>query len=683
MRGRLLTEPEGYELLRTYGIQVPAYGIARSVAEASALAEDIGFPVVMKVISPQVIHKSDVGGVVRGVMNGEQVHRAYQEIMENVHRTVPHAEITGVIVEKEVDRGLELLIGGKVDTAFGRVISFGIGGTYVELLSDIALRVLPLTRDDIQRMIREIRGYRLIGGYRGESPKDEPALIAVIEQVIRLFSDYRYIREFDLNPLILYDQGACVVDARFIVDDTSPLPDTLVVPDITPSLIHPRSIAVVGASSDPQKLGYVIFRNLLTFPGQLFPVNPNHREILGKAAYPSLTAIPSPVDLVIIAVPAGTVPAIIEEAGRKSIPLAIIIAAGFKESGEEGKRREEELVRRAREGGVRILGPNCLGIMLPHQQINATFDPLSPLPGHIGFVSQSGAVVATVVDWSIPEGVGFSAIISIGNQADLGFDEFLKYLEQDEATRAIILYIEEIVNGREFIDVVGRVSEKKPVVVIKSGSSQRGTLAASSHTGSLAGSYNVYMAAFRQAGVMVTRSLREAFHVAELLASEGYPRGTRTVVITSAGGFAVLSSDYAEAHGVEMVELPPVMVSELNEFLPGPWSHQNPLDLVGDAGADRFARVFDAMIRHEDQWDIAVVVAVPSAVLDPTQLAQEIVQFSTHTHNMIVGCLLGGDSMKSGIRLLREHGIPNFSELEDAFIAMGRACSYRDKCIHH
>jgi acetyl coenzyme A synthetase (ADP forming)-like protein len=453
-----------------------------------------------------------------------------------------------------------------------------------------------------------------------------------------------------------------------------------VVEDISTQLFRPSSIAVVGASSDPNKLGYVIFRNLLAFSGTLYPVNPKHEKILGRKAYPSLVDIPGSIDMVIIAVPAALVAGIVDEAGKKKIPLAIIIAAGFRETGEEGRIREEEIMRIARQGGVRILGPNCLGVILPHQGINATFDPLTPLRGHIGFVSQSGAVVATVIDWSIPEGVGFSAVISVGNQADLGFDEFLKYLEADEETRAIILYIEEIVNGKEFMDVMRRVSGKKPVIAIKSGSSQRGKEAASSHTGSLAGSYTVYIASFHQSGVITTQSLREAFQVAELLSSEGYPQGTRSVVITSAGGFAVLSSDYAETHHVEMVTLPEEVLAELNAFLPPTWSHRNPLDLVGDTGADRFARVFDVMMRYQDFWDIAFVVAVPSAIIDPNHLAQEIIRFSSHCHKMIVGCLLGGDSMKSGVRLLREHGIPNFSELEDAFIAVGKSCTFRNRC---
>jgi acetyl coenzyme A synthetase (ADP forming)-like protein len=677
---RLLSEAEGYQLLKGYQIPVPDHILIRVRENAGEEAERIGFPVVMKIVSPDISHKSDVGGVITGIRTRKEAEEAYDTIIDRIHQALPSAQISGIIVEKEMPEGLSLLIGGRIDPSFGRVLTFGLGGTLVELIRDVVMRVLPSTREELQTMIRSIRGYALIKGYRDFPPRDEDALLDILEKVITLFSRDERLVEFDINPLFLYEKGGCVVDARFLALPTPQKFNPPIVEDAPPRLFRPQSIAVVGASSDPNKIGYVIMRNLLSFPGTLYPVNPHHDIVLGKKAYPSLQELPGPADMVIIAIPAPAVPEIVQQAADQHIPLAIIISAGFRETGEVGRKREAQVMQIARKGGVRILGPNCLGIILTHQGINATFDPITPRQGSLGFVSQSGAVVATILDLSVSEGIGFSAVISVGNQADLGFDEFLKFLEDDENTRAIILYIEEIVNGKEFMETVRRVSDKKPVVAIKSGSSQRGKEAASSHTGSLAGSYEVYMAAFRQAGVMTTQSLRQAFQVAELLASEGYPQGTRSIVITSAGGFAVLSSDYAEKHGVQMAELPGEVIQELNTFLPPTWSHHNPLDLVGDTGADRFARVFDVMMRHQDVWDIAFVVAVPSAILDPNHLAQEIIRFSTHSHRMIVGCLLGGDSMKSGVRQLREQGIPNFSELEDAFIAVGRTCTFAEKC---
>jgi acyl-CoA synthetase (NDP forming) len=315
-------------------------------------------------------------------------------------------------------------------------------------------------------------------------------------------------------------------------------------------------------------------------------------------------------------------------------------------------------------------------MMLPHQGINTTFDPVSPKPGNIAFISQSGAIITTIVDWSLPEEIGMSVVISVGNQADLTFEDFVRFAGNDPHTKAIILYVEQIRDGRRFMEVVSRITPKKPVVAIKAGVSRIGQKAAASHTGSLAGSNEVYLAAFRQAGVIPVLSIREAFQAAELLASEGYPKGNRAVVITNAGGFAVLSSDYAERFGIGMIAFSEDLVRELDAILPSDWSRENPIDMVGDASADRFAKTFDIMIKNQDLWDIAVIIAVPSAISDPIRVANEIVRFSRHTHKMIVGCMIGGDSMKTPLRILRDAQIPNFPDLEDAFKAVGNICKH-------
>jgi acetyl coenzyme A synthetase (ADP forming)-like protein len=670
----LIREADGYELLRTAGVPVPGYAIARSSPDAAEMAERIGYPVVLKVISPQVVHKSDAGGVVVNITGAQKAREAYDTIIQAVTASNPDAVIEGVMVEQQLPPGLELIVGGKTDPAFGKVLTIGIGGTLVELFRDTATRVLPIERDEIEVMIHDLRAYRLITGFRREPARDKEALIGIIGSVARLFAMRPDLVEFDINPLILYEQGACAVDARFYLSDhlSRPIPPPVTQP--ISGLFTVKSIAVVGASQDPGKVGYSIMRNLLTFPGSLYPVNPRHDTIIGRKAYPALASIPGPVDMAVIAVPARTVPQIMEDAGKKRIPLIIIISSGFRESGAEGRLLEEQVLAIASRYGMRIMGPNCLGLMLPHQGINTTFDPVSPKPGRIAFISQSGAIISTIVDWSLPEEIGFSAVISVGNQADLTIEDFIQYAGADTNTRSIILYIEQIHDGKRFMDIVRAITPAKPIVAIKSGSSRIGKKAASSHTGSLAGSNEVYLAAFRQTGVIPVRSIREAFQAAELLSSEGYPKGIRAVVITNAGGFAVLSSDYAERFGIDLVRFSPALVAELGAVLPADWSHANPIDMVGDSGADRFARTFDIMITNQDLWDIAFVVVVPSAISDPLQVANELVRFSKHTHKMIVGCMIGGDSMKTPLRILRDANIPNFPDLEDAFRAVGNIC---------
>jgi len=673
----LLTEAEGYDLLKSTGIPVPGFGVVTTAADAVKAAETIGYPVVMKVISHQVVHKTDAGGVITNIRSAADAMAAFGKISLDVKARVPGAVIDGIIVEQQLPPGLELIIGGKTDPAFGKVITIGAGGTLVELLHDVSIRVLPVDEAGIRTMVRELRIYRLIRGYRNQPARDEQAFVSAIASAARWFFLSPRVVEFDLNPLVLYEKGGCAVDARVYIDDA---PVQVVVdnrPILPEQLLTIRSIAVVGSSQDPNKVGYAITRNLLPFSGSLYPVNPKTTEILGHTAYPSLAAVPGTIDVAVVAIPAKGVPQVVKEAGEKKIPLVIIISSGFREAGEAGRQIEEQVLAIAHQYGIRIMGPNCLGLMLPHQGINTTFDQVSPKPGKIAFISQSGAIITTIVDWSLPEEIGLSAVVSLGNQADLTFEDFVQFTGNDPLTKAIILYVEQIRYGRRFMETASRITPQKPVVAIKAGASAIGQKAASSHTGSLAGSYAVYLAAFRQAGIIPVNSIREAFQTAELLASEGYPKGTRAVVITNAGGFAVLSSDYAEQNGIGMIEFSQELIQELDAVLPPDWSRENPIDMVGDSNADRFAWTFNIMIKNQELWDIAFVVTVPTAISDPIRVANEIVRFSKHTHKMIVGCLIGGDSMKTPRRILRDAQIPNFQDLEDAFRAVGNICRHR------
>ncbi len=670
----LLNEAEGYALLQKYGIPVPRHTLTTTPDEAAAAAEAIGFPVVLKIVSPDIIHKSDAGGVVTGITDADMVRQSFAAISAAAHRFHPGCRITGILVEQQLaGNGIELLIGGKRDPAFGPVLTFGIGGVMVELLKDVAMRILPASDAKLSGMIREIRGYPLLTGYRGRAPMDISALEDALTSASRLFLEEPEIVEFDINPFILYEDGGCAVDARFLLapPGKSPPKEQRTPADV--DIFSLSTIALVGASTDPSKLGYAIFRNLLSFEGTIYPVNVKGDELLGHRIYPSLSDLPKRPDAAIIAVSPPHVPSVMEEAGVLGVPLAIIITAGFRETGESGAELEQQISAIAKSHGMRFTGPNALGLMVPRLNLNATFDPKLPRHGHIAFLSQSGAIITTTVDWSLAEEIGLSMVVSVGNQTDLTFEDYLMMAAQDNETRAIILYVEEILNGSQFISHAGKVSETKPIIALKAGKSEIGRQAASSHTGSLAGSYEVYKAAFNQAGIIPAGSLKEAFGVAGLLASEGYPAGNRAVIVSSAGGFAVLSSDYAEEWGIEIITLSDTLRGGLNTFMPPGWSGRNPIDMIGDAGVGRYAKTFDALIRHQDEWDIAFVISVPSTSVDAGDLANEIVRFSRDTHKIVVGCLLGGESMLAGVRILRNAHIPNFGEIRDAFVAVGTA----------
>ena len=421
-------------------------------------------------------------------------------------------------------------------------------------------------------------------------------------------------------------------------------------------------------------MGYAAFHNLLQFPGDVYPVNNKRAEIQGVKCYPSVGDIPGPVDMVVITVPAQLVPGIMDECGKKGVKMAVVITAGFKEMNEEGKALEERMVSIARNYGVRIVGPNCLGLILPPYKLDTTYVATSPLPGDIAFISQSGAIANAVVGISLSEGseMGYSEVVSVGNQCDLDFLDYMSYAARDPHTKSIILYIEEIKNGVAFMEMAKEVTKSKPIIAIKAGSSKRGQAAAASHTGSLSGAYEVYMEAFRKCGVVPAKTLEGAFQIAKILGGLKKPlTGKRAVVITNAGGFAVLSNDYAETWGIDICDLPKEIIDEMDTFLPPFWNKNNPIDLLGDADEARFRGVYDVLCANPNLWDIAILVNFPNKVLSPEQVSQVIIDYQKKTDNLLVGCFVGGDSLKPGVDLLNEHNIPVFEELEFTYRVLG------------
>lgn len=672
----MLSEADGYALLRQYDVPAPAFEIVQSPEDAAKAAASIGYPVVMKIVSPQIIHKSDAGGVIVGVKDDAAAKEAFDKIVANAKNYNPDAEIKGVIIEEMAKPGLELIVGGKIDPAFGRVLTFGLGGTMVEFHKDVGIRLLPAEDEELRSLIREIKGYTLIKGYRGDAPKDEEFLFQVLKNACRFFEDNENVVEFDINPLRLYEKGGCAVDARVIVqDEPVVLPPHYDPEKIVPlDYYKPRSVAVIGASDDKTKMGYAAFHNLLQFPGEVYPVNNKRSEIQGVKCYPSVGDIPGPVDMVVITVPAQLVPGIMDECGKKGVKMAVVITAGFKEMNEEGKALEERMVAIARSYGVRIVGPNCLGLILPPYKLDTTYVATSPLPGDIAFISQSGAIANAVVGISLSEGseMGYSEVVSVGNQCDLDFLDYMSYAARDPHTKSIILYIEEIKNGVAFMEMAREVTKIKPIVAIKAGSSKRGQAAAASHTGSLSGAYEVYMEAFRKCGVVPAKTLEGAFQIAKILGGLKKPlTGKRAVVITNAGGFAVLSNDYAETWGIDICDLPQEVIDEMDTFLPPFWNKNNPIDLLGDADEARFRGVYDVLCKNPDLWDIAILVNFPNKVLSPEQVGQVIIDYQKKTDNLLVGCFVGGDSLKPGVDLLTEHNIPVFEELEFTYRVLG------------
>ena len=677
----MLSEADGYSLLRKYDVPAPAFEIVTTPEDAAIAAGKIGYPVVMKIVSPQIIHKSDAGGVVVGVADDTAAKEAFNRIITSVKNYNPDAEIKGIIVEEMAKKGLELIVGGKIDPAFGRVLTFGMGGTLVEFHKDVGIRILPAEDEELRSLIRCIKGYQLIKGYRGDAPLDEEYLFQTLKSAAKFFETNENVVEFDINPLLLYEKGGCAVDARVIVqDEPVKLQEHYNPEKIVPiDYYKPASVAVIGASDDKTKMGYAAFHNLLQFPGAVYPVNNKRDEIQGRKAYPNIGAIPGPVDMVVVTVPAKLVPGVMEECGVKGVKMAVVITAGFKEMNEEGRELENKMVEIARKYGIRIVGPNCLGLILPPYKLDTTYVATSPLPGDTAFISQSGAIANAVVGISLSKGqeMGFSEVVSVGNQCDLDFLDYMSYAARDPHTKAIILYIEEIKNGVAFMEMAKEITKTKPIIAIKAGSSKRGQAAAASHTGSLSGSYEVYVDAFRKCGVHLVKTLPEAFQAAKILSTLKEPlKGKRAVVITNAGGFAVLSNDYAETWGIDIADLPQELIDEMDTFLPPFWNRNNPIDLLGDADEERFRSVLDVLCRNEDLWDIGIVVNFPNKVLAPEQVGRVLINYQNKTDNLLIGCFVGGDSLRPGVDLLKENNVPVFEDLEFVYRSLGNICKY-------
>lgn len=443
----------------------------------------------------------------------------------------------------------------------------------------------------------------------------------------------------------------------------------------------PRSIAVVGASTDPAKLGNIILNNLLTgkFLDQdrvLYPINPKAKEILGQTAYPSVLDVPDPIDLAVIAIPYPAVPAAVAECGEKGIPAAIVISAGFREAGLEGAAREAELLEVAHKYNIRLIGPNCFGVIDTLTPMNATFSAGMPPTGPMGFMSQSGALGAAILDWAMAGRLGLSKFVSLGNKADVAESDLLQEWGEDSSLRVILAYTEGLPDGQEFIRVARQVGKIKPVVAIKSGVTQAGARAVSSHTGSLAGSEQAYTAAFRQAGVIRANSLEELLDFA--LAFGYLPRlnGDRVAIITNAGGPGILATDAVERYGLKLARFEPERLRDLEQFLPDAASAANPVDLLGDAREDRYEFALDRVI-GDPNVDAIMVLVTPQAMTDVERTAEVIVEAASRADVPVLACLMGQASLGRGPEILNSNGVPRFPFPERGARALYAMNAYR------
>jgi acetyl coenzyme A synthetase (ADP forming)-like protein len=443
------------------------------------------------------------------------------------------------------------------------------------------------------------------------------------------------------------------------------------------NFFNPKSIAVIGASKTPGKVGHDILKNIIQYgyDGAVYPINPAADEILGRKAYPSLQDVPDKIDLAIVVIPSKNVLDVIGQCGAKGIDSAIVITAGFRESGIEGSKLETELINKAREAGVRFIGPNCLGMIDTHSKINASFAAGMPAKGNIGFFSQSGALCLAILDRALPDEIGFSKFISMGNKADISDIDIMLALAEDENTIVILGYIEGVGDGRRFMEVAAEVSRKKPVIILKSGITSAGAKAASSHTGALAGREAAFDSAFKQSGVIRVDTINELFNYAVAFASQPLPKGPNIAIITNSGGPGILAADACDKAGLQLIPLHKELVDELRTFLPPVASFYNPIDILGDAGADRYEKALNTALKDERMNGIMVLLT-PTATVDVDATAMAIVNISRLIDRPILTSFMGKKTVGTAIKTLTKYGVPNYSYPEEAVSSINAMYRY-------
>jgi acyl-CoA synthetase (NDP forming) len=614
----LLTEVESKALLSAAGLDVVRTELAQTRDQAVSLAEDLGWPVALKVCSPDIVHKSDIGGVRLNLGSADAVGQAFDDIMTAAQTAQPHARLDGVSVQPMAEPGIEVIIGLTTDHQFGSLVLFGLGGVAVEVLQDVSFRLAPLTPYDARSMIRELRSLPLLTGHRGQPAVDLAAVERLLLGVSDLAASYPQIKELDLNPSFAYPDGCLAVDARIVLQaDTLPAPPRPLSERTQASLervFHPKVVAVIG---DKKAMNYLWLRSQSRFQGKVYSVQIDERELpgieaLGVPNYTSLADIPDEIDYVMTAVPRQVTPKIIADCAANKVGGVMLFTSGFSEVGdEEGKQLEKRLVEAAQASDLALIGPNCMGVYNPQIGLRNYTELPTGEAGSVGFIGQSGTHTITFSLAAPQHGIAISKAVSFGNAAVLDASDYLNYLAADEQTQVIGMYLEGVREGRRFFSLLREVTQHKPVVIWKGGQSEAGQRATSSHTGSLATPVAIWDAVVRQAGAIPVDDFDTLLDVLQLLrfAKSTTKDGVGLVAMT--GGPSVVITDAFEQAGLRVPELSEESYQELASFftvIGG--SFRNPLDSGYTIGmgqsTDNLARLLSILDR-DPNIDVVVM----------------------------------------------------------------------------
>jgi acetyl coenzyme A synthetase (ADP forming)-like protein len=664
-----MTAPEGKLVCDAYGITVPKEGVASSTSEAASLAEDMGYPVVLKIVSPDILHKTEAGGVLVGLKTRDEVEKGYDTILANAKKYKADARIEGVQVQQMLTGGQEVIIGAVTDGSFGKLVAFGLGGVLVEVLKDITFRLAPTTREDALSMLDGIQAAEILKGVRGAEAVDREALSDMIVKVSQLVSDFPEISELDLNPVFATASGAIAADVRIVVD-FSPQPERYrpsqedIVRQMS-RIMKPEALAVIGASAEDGKIGNSVMKNLINggYKGTIYPIHPKADEIMGIKAYKSVKDVPGTIDVAVFAIPAKFVAQALTECGEKEIPGAVLIPSGFAETGNvEG---QEEIQEIGRKYNIRLMGPNIYGFYYTPANLCATFCTPYDVQGTAALSSQSGGIGMAIIGFSRSAKMGVSAIVGLGNKSDIDEDDLLTFFEQDDNTKIIAQHLEDLKDGRSFAEVAKRVSKTKPVVVLKAGRTSAGAAAASSHTGALAGNDKVYEDVFAQSGVIRARSLRELLEFARGVPVLPTPKGENAVIITGAGGSGVLLSDACVDNGVKLMEMPEDLDAAFRKFIPPFGAAGNPVDITGGEPPSTYRNTIKLGL--EDPRIHSIILGYWHTIITPPMVFAELVvdvieeMRAKGIEKPIVASLAGDVQVEEAAEYLYQHGVPAYA----------------------
>ena len=670
---KIITEELSKSILKSYGVKVPPFALVTTVEDAAKQAKKIGFPLVMKVVSPQILHKTDVGGVKVGLENINDVKKTFNDMYGRLSKK-KGVEVKGILLEKMVPKGVELIVGLQNDSQFGPVIMVGLGGIMTEVMKDVAFRMLPITTSDAKSMINELKGSKLLKGFRGSAPIDLNMVSQMLVRIGKLgVENADHFNSIDFNPVIVYPKSYFVVDAKIILNDTVKKNSiSKAKPNITSmeSFFTPKSVALVGASATPGKIGNSVLDALgkQDYKGKVYPINPKQKSILGIKCYPLLDAIKAKIDLVVVCIDLAACGSIMKTCAKKGIHNVVIVSGGGKELGGNRAAMEAEVKELALKHKIRVIGPNCIGMFNAANRLDCAFQGQDRMIrsklGNVAFFSQSGTMGISMLESA--DLFGLSKMISYGNRSDVDEADMIWYAANDPQTKVIGLYVEGFGDGRKFINTAKRVmkEKKKPIVIWKSGRTALGAKQAASHTGSLGGSNAIIMGAFKQAGIISVDSYQELVGVLKALAWQPPAKGNRIAMTSNGAGPMIGGIDHLERLGLTMGKLSPRLLKKIKTRFPPtvPIHSGNPADVGGGATAEDYQFVIQ---QFYDEKNIDIVM--PWFVFQDDPLEEIIVDYladfsKKRKKPLVVGCN-GGPYTEKMIKLVEKHKIPVYQDI--------------------